>query len=200
MISLSEIDTTAKRASRSVGFSWGISEEIGKNTKLSELFGIKGVKNLIKYFEIYKSKQFQNISLISEYNKSSISYCPIMLGVNFIDQIHIINNLKKSNKTIKKIICYEVIPLNNIDTLYKESDFIAITCPLTPMTKKMISFKQFSLMKDTAYIINIARGGVIDDEALIDALDQHKIFGGALDVFTDEPLQSGHPYFNYDNL
>ena len=94
MISLSEIDTTAKRASRSLGFSWGISEEIGKNTKLSELFGIKGVKNLIKYFEIYKSKQFQNISLISEYNKSSISYCPIMLGVNFIDQIHIINNLK----------------------------------------------------------------------------------------------------------
>ena len=94
MISLSEIDTTAKRASRSVGFSWGISEEIGKNTKLSELFGIKGVKNLIKYFEIYKSKQFQNISLISEYNKSSISYCPIMLGVNFIDQIHIINNFK----------------------------------------------------------------------------------------------------------
>ena len=93
-----------------------------------------------------------------------------------------------------------LLPLTNIDTLYKEADFIAITCPLTPMTKKMISFQQFSLMKDTAYIINIARGGVIDDDALIDALNQHKIFGGALDVFTDEPLQSGHPYFNYDNL
>tara|TARA_B100000401_G_scaffold431231_1_gene367020 strand:+ start:665 stop:1273 length:609 start_codon:yes stop_codon:yes gene_type:complete len=94
MISLSEIDTTAKRASRSIGFSWGISEEIGKNTKLSELFGIKGVKNLIKYLEIYKTKQFQNISIISQNNKSSIPYCPIMLGVNFLDQIHLISDLK----------------------------------------------------------------------------------------------------------
>ena len=94
MISLSEIDTTAKRASRSIGFSWGISEEIGKNTKLSELFGIKGVKNLIKYLEIYKTKQFQNISVISQNNKSSIPYCPIMLGVNFLDQIHLISDLK----------------------------------------------------------------------------------------------------------
>ena len=93
-----------------------------------------------------------------------------------------------------------LLPLTDINTLYKESDFIAITCPLTPMTKKMISFNQFSLMKDTAYIINIARGGVIDDDALIDALDQNKIFGGALDVFTDEPLKIGHPYFNYDHL
>ena len=94
MISLSEIDTTAKRASRSIGFSWGISEEIGKNTKLSELFGIKGVKNLIKYLEIYKTKQFQNISIISQNNKSSIPYCPIMQGVNFLDQIHLISDLK----------------------------------------------------------------------------------------------------------
>ena len=94
MISLSEIDTTSKRASRSIGFSWGISEEIGKNTKLSELFGIKGVKNLIKYLEIYKTKQFQNISVISQNNKSSIPYCPIMLGVNFLDQIHLISDLK----------------------------------------------------------------------------------------------------------
>ena len=80
------------------------------------------------------------------------------------------------------------------DVLYKESDFIAVTCPLTPMTNKMISFNQFSLMMETAYIINLARGGVIDDDALIDALDNNKIFGGALDVFTDEPLQKKHPY------
>tara|TARA_B100000427_G_scaffold220032_1_gene183917 strand:- start:11 stop:994 length:984 start_codon:yes stop_codon:yes gene_type:complete len=93
-----------------------------------------------------------------------------------------------------------LLPLTDIDVLYKESDFIAVTCPLTPMTNKMISFNQFSLMKDTAYIINIARGGIIDDDALIDALDNNKIFGGALDVFTDEPLQKKHPYFNYENL
>tara|TARA_B110000014_G_C20115748_1_gene589210 strand:- start:1052 stop:2035 length:984 start_codon:yes stop_codon:yes gene_type:complete len=93
-----------------------------------------------------------------------------------------------------------LLPLSNINQLYKDSDFIAVTCPLTPMTDKMISFNEFSIMKDTAYIINIARGGIINDEALIDALDHDKIFGGALDVFTDEPLEKGHPYFKYDSI
>ena len=93
-----------------------------------------------------------------------------------------------------------LLPLSNINQLYKDSDFIAVTCPLTPMTDKMISFNEFSIMKDTAYIINIARGGIINDEALIDALEHDKIFGGALDVFTDEPLEKGHPYFKYDSI
>ena len=134
MISLSEIDTTAKRASRSLGFSWGISEEIGKNTKLSELFGIKGVKNLIKYFEIYKSKQFQNISLISEYNKSSISYCPIMLGVNFIDQIHIINNLK------------------NIE--FENISFPLLFLPFVSRSSEVIGKKIFVKMDGNEFLLN----------------------------------------------
>ena len=93
-----------------------------------------------------------------------------------------------------------LLPLSDIYDLYTQSDFIAVTCPLTPMTKQMISFNEFSLMKKTAYIINIARGGIINDKALIDALDHHKIFGAALDVFTHEPLEKDHPYFKYDNV
>ena len=124
-----------------MGFSWGISEEIGKNAKLSELFGIRGVNNLIRYFEIYKTKQFQNINLISENNRSSIPYCPIMLGVNFIDQIHLINNFKKikidniafpllflpfvsrSSEVIGKKICFK---LNDVEFLlnFNQSIFI----------------------------------------------------------------------------
>ena len=64
----------------------------------------------------------------------------------------------------------------------------------------MISFNEFSLMKNTTYIINIARGEIINDEALIDALDHNKIFGAGLDVFTDEPLNQEHPYFKYQNI
>ncbi len=97
MISLSEIDTTAKRASRAIGFSWGIAEEIGKNTKLLELFGLPGVKNLISYYKVYNKKKFQKISLISQTNKTKIPYCPINLGVNFLDQAYILNDLKKIN-------------------------------------------------------------------------------------------------------
>jgi len=90
MKSLSEIDTISKRASRSVGFSWGIAEEVGKNTRLLEMFGLPGIKNLNYYFKIYKKQKFQNISLISKSNISKIPYCPIITGVNFLDQINIL--------------------------------------------------------------------------------------------------------------
>ena len=95
MRSLSEIDTTAKRASKAMGFSWGISEEIGKNIRLLELFGLPGIKSLNSYFKVYKSKSFQNISLISKLNVSKIPYCPIISGVTFLDQITILEELNE---------------------------------------------------------------------------------------------------------
>ncbi len=96
MISLSEIETTVKRATKAIGFPWGIAEEVGKNIKLLEMFGMPGLKNLNDFFKIYKNKQFQTISLINKFNESSkISYCPITLGINFLDQINLINELKE---------------------------------------------------------------------------------------------------------
>ena len=71
MRSLSEIDTLSKRASKGMGFSWGISEEIGKSIKLMEMFGLPGLKNLNNYFKVIKKSQFQNISLITETNISN---------------------------------------------------------------------------------------------------------------------------------
>ena len=89
MRSLSEIDTLSKRASKGMGFSWGISEEIGKSIKLMEMFGLPGLKNLNNYFKVFKKNQFQNISLITYINISNkIPYCPLITGVNFMDLIH----------------------------------------------------------------------------------------------------------------
>ena len=100
MKSLSEIDTTSKRASKGAGFSWGISEEIGKNMRLLELFGLSGIKNLNKYLKDYKKKQFQKIALISEINETKKNpFCPIILGTNFIDQVSLLDK-----KNIIKII------------------------------------------------------------------------------------------------
>ena len=61
MKTLSEIDTTSKRATRGAGFTWGIAEEVGKNMRLLELFGLSGIKNLNKFLKDYKEKQFQKI-------------------------------------------------------------------------------------------------------------------------------------------
>jgi len=93
MKTLYEIDITAKRASKVMGFSWGIAEEIGKNIRLLEMLGLPGIKNLNQYFKLYKNKQFQNISLITKTNTSKIPYCPIIAGVNFLDQVTIMEEL-----------------------------------------------------------------------------------------------------------
>ena len=97
MKSLSEIETTSKRASRAVGYSWGISEEVGKSIRLLEMFNFEGVKNLNEYLKDKKDKKFENLKLINENNKClEYSFCPIILGISFLDQIE---NLEK-RKTI----------------------------------------------------------------------------------------------------
>ena len=96
MKSLSEIETTAKRASRAAGYSWGIAEEVGKSIRLSELFGFPGIKHLNQYYQNKKKENFKEIKLINKINKSDGKYfCPIIMGVNFIDQAKNIENLTK---------------------------------------------------------------------------------------------------------
>ena len=110
MRSLSEIETAVKRASRAVGYSWGNSEEVGKSIRQLELFGFQGVKNLNKYYKDKSTKKFEELNLISEINEtSSDAYCPIILGISFLDQIKSVEIFK----TIKfKKIAYPVILLS----------------------------------------------------------------------------------------
>ena len=95
MRSFSEIDTTVKRATKSLGFSWGVSEEVGKNIKLLEMFGLPGLKNLNQYFKNIKQKKFKNLTLITKENISKIPYCPIIAGTSFLDQINSTNEQKE---------------------------------------------------------------------------------------------------------
>ena len=95
MISFSEIETTVKRATKSMGFSWGIAEEVGKNTRLLEMFGLPGIKNINQYFKIYNKDSFENINIYSRSNISKKFYCPIIAGVNFYDQSSSISELKQ---------------------------------------------------------------------------------------------------------
>jgi len=96
MKSLSEIDTVSKRATRAAGFDWGVAEEVGKNTKLLEMLGIAGIKNLNHYYKIKKKKFFEKINLIDKENKSKkFEYCPIVAGVSFLDQVRSLENLSE---------------------------------------------------------------------------------------------------------
>ena len=88
----------------------------------------------------------------------------------------------------------------DLDTLYRESDFISLHTPLTPETRYMINAEAFSKMKATAVLVNTARGEVIDQDALYDALKNHKIFAAGIDVTYPEPLPMNSPLLTLDNL
>ncbi|WP_296796402.1 phosphoglycerate dehydrogenase [uncultured Methanobrevibacter sp.] len=92
------------------------------------------------------------------------------------------------------------VELTDLETVLKKADFITIHVPLTPETKHLISNKEFEIMKDTAFITNCARGGIIDEEALYDALKNDKIGGAALDVYEDEPPAEDSKLFELDNI
>jgi phosphoglycerate dehydrogenase-like enzyme len=80
------------------------------------------------------------------------------------------------------------------------ADYIAVTAPLTPQTRGLIGAKQIAAMKPTAVVINIGRGPVIHEAALLAALQANKIRGAALDVFETEPLPAGHPFYKMENV
>ena len=91
------------------------------------------------------------------------------------------------------------VKITSLEELLKNSDFITLHVPLTKQTKGMISKKELQLMKDGAYLINCARGGVVDERALYEALAMKKLAGAALDVFEKEP-PVGNPLLNLDNV
>lgn len=92
------------------------------------------------------------------------------------------------------------VTMTDLDTIIKQSDIITLHVPLTPETTKLFSDKEFEMMKDTAIIVNVARGQVIDEKALYTALKEKKIAGAGLDVFEAEPTTKDNPLFELDNV
>jgi hypothetical protein len=95
MQSFSEIDTTSKRASRAAGFAWGIAEEVGKNMRNLEMFGLPGVKNLNLYLQNIKKNPTEKPKKIAKENRpQSKEFCPIYCGTSFLDNCKMLESLK----------------------------------------------------------------------------------------------------------
>ena len=95
MRSFSEIDTTSKRASKAAGFAWGIAEEIGKNMRTLEMFGLPGIKNLNLYLKKIKRNSTEKPIKIEKKNKpKSKEFCPIYCGTSFLDNCKKLESLK----------------------------------------------------------------------------------------------------------
>jgi phosphoglycerate dehydrogenase-like enzyme len=94
----------------------------------------------------------------------------------------------------------EVLPASKLLELLAQSNYVVLSTPITPQTTGMIDREQLAAMKPDACLINVGRGLLIVESALIEALRQHKIGGAALDVFDTEPLPANSPLWDLENL
>jgi D-3-phosphoglycerate dehydrogenase / 2-oxoglutarate reductase len=108
------------------------------------------------------------------------------------------------------LVCDPYIPASQVtalggrwvglDELFRESDFVTLHCPLNSETRHMVGAKQLALMKRSAFLINLARGGVVDEDALLQCLREKRIAGAAIDVMEREPPRREHPLLALDNV
>ena len=167
MRSFSEIETAVKRATRGMGFSWGIAEEVGKNIRLLEMFGLPGFKNINQYFKVFKTQEFEKVSSISTINTSKNFYCPITLGVNFFDQsIH----LKEANNIEINNLGY---PLLFIPFVSRASEVIGKRIFLK------LDNKEFLFNFNQAVYSNYLSGDIVERGAKINIkfMDNNNLFG-----------------------
>lgn len=90
--------------------------------------------------------------------------------------------------------------IGDLEQIFKEADIISLHCALTPETKGLINKESIALMKNSAYIINTARGPIINEDDIVQALEEKRIAGAALDTFQIEPPDQNNPLFKLDNV
>jgi len=158
MQSFSEIDTTSKRASRAAGFAWGIAEEVGKNMRNLEMFGLSGVKNLNLYLKKIKENPTEKPKKIEKENKPQAKeFCPIYCGTTFLDNCKVLESLK----TIKfKNVSYPLLFLpfisraseivgKKISVQYEENNFL-LNFDKTIFSKNIKNNEVISLAKEVS--------------------------------------------------
>ncbi|MDV2884883.1 hydroxyacid dehydrogenase [Alkalihalophilus pseudofirmus] len=134
-----------------------------------------------------------------------------ILGIIGYGRIGSILAEKVTNALNMKVVCYDPYAIQqhkNQDVTFKDrledvltiSDFVSLHLPLTPKTKGIISKRELELMKSDSFLLNTARGGLVSEDDLYQALKEKRIAGAALDVFEVEPPRASHPLLSLDNL
>ena len=94
----------------------------------------------------------------------------------------------------------QVFPSSRLNAMLAVADYVVIAAPVTPSTNAMIGHEQLAAMKPTAFLLNVSRGALVDESALIEAIQQRKIAGAGLDVFEKEPLPDDSPLWDMENV
>ena len=102
---------------------------------------------------------------------------------------------------IRPVVGFDrVVSRNELERVVRDVDYLVLLLPLEPDTRHIVGDRVLAAMKPTGYLINVARGGVLDDAALVRAIEAKKLAGAALDVFDQEPLPIDHPFWRMPNV
>jgi phosphoglycerate dehydrogenase-like enzyme len=108
--------------------------------------------------------------------------------------------VREHPKQAKPEFVDQVLPPSALSEMLRVADYVVLAAPVTPATSRMIAAPQFAAMKPDGSLINVSRGPLVDEAALVAALSAGKIRAAALDVFDEEPLPADSPLWNLDNL
>ena len=167
MQSFSEIDTTSKRASKAAGFTWGVAEEVGKNMRNLEMFGLPGVKNLKLYLKKIKKNRTEKPKKIQKKNKPLLKeFCPIYCGLAFLD-------------SCKKLETFKIIKFFNVSYPLLFLPFLSRASDVTGK-KILVKYKQnnFLLNFDKTIFSNIKSNKIITNakEISIQFIENNNLF------------------------
>ena len=156
-----------------------LSDELTRKGKFQE----KG--NLPSFFELYQKNVF-----VLGFGRIGQAVAKRCLGFEMNVYVH---DPYVSKDTIEKMGCHSIL----IEEGFKLADFVSVHLPLNDETKNFINAKSFQEMKDSCVIVNTARGGIINEQDLYQALKDKKLRAAGLDVYEQEPPPSDHPLFNF---
>jgi phosphoglycerate dehydrogenase-like enzyme len=185
-----------------------------------KLFNAKGVYSVpmaewvvLKILEIYKkSRQFYDNQAEHKWDKqrdlleltdktaSIIGFGSVGYEVAKRLKAFDVKVIGVGRRKIESDLLDEYYLINDIDVVLKKSEIVILTLPLTDETRHLIDRDKIKNLKDNSVLVNVSRGGVIDETALIEAIQCGKFLGVALDVFEEEPLGRDNPLWNFENV
>jgi len=165
-----------------------LTKNISKSDKLTRDNKFKEKANLPNFFELYNKK-----ILIMGFGRIGKALAKRCLGFDM--EIFVHDPFIREDE----ITSNNCIPINK-DEGFKIADYISIHLPLNNKTKNLISSNEFKIFKSNLILINTARGGIINEDDLFDALSNNRIFGAGIDVFEQEPPINNHKLFSLENI
>ncbi len=178
------------------------SQSLGEFVLAAMLFFAKDFRRMIRNQQAGRWEQF-NVHEISNQTMGIVGYGDIGRACAWRAKamgMRVLAMRRRPEQSAGDANVERLYGFDGLHDMIRECDYVVAAAPLTPETKSLIAGPEFAAMKPSAIILNVGRGPVIDEPAMLEALQSGRIRGAGLDVFTTEPLPAGHPFYSMENV